>query len=636
MVVARDRYLAEDAADRVRVSYDPLPPGGRGGRRADRATAGARGRARQRRGAPGAGGRATSRPALASSPHTLELDLDRRAQRLHPAGGQGRATPAGTPTSSALRIWSSTQTTTGVRAAVAAKLGLPLANVECIAPDVGGGFGVKIMHPWPEEVLVPWAARELGRDVKWTEDRREHFVSSAHERQQLQHVAGRLRRRGADPRARLQVLARQRRLHAVRHHRADRHLDPGCSARTSPAPTGWSSGPLYTNTVIVTPYRGAGRPQGVFAMERTMDAHRRHAGPGPRPQVRAVNLIQPDEMPYDHGLIFQDGRPLIYDSGDYPASLEKLKKLVGWEEFAGVPRAGRGRGPPGRDRAGLLRRGHRRRARTRAAHVQVETSGRVNVATGLTSQGQGHQTVLAQIVADTLGVPMDDVHVTTGDTRRFGYAVGTFASRAAVMSGNAVAVAAGKVREKALRIAADALEADPADLELVDGVVPGQGCAGRRASRWRRWRCCATRCGTRSTPRPPAATQFAGGGSPDAPPVAEGDEPGLEATGLLLAAAVHVRQRDARGDRGDRSADRRDPGAALLRGARLRHAGQPDDRRRPDPRRGGPGRGRRAVRADGVRRERATGQRLVHGLPDAVRHRGAGRWRPTTCRRRRR
>jgi aerobic carbon-monoxide dehydrogenase large subunit len=167
------------------------------------------------------------------------------------------------------------------------------------------------------------------------------------------------------------------------------------------------------------------------------------------------------------------------------------------------------------------------------AHVQVETSGRVNVATGLTSQGQGHETVFAQIVADALGVRLDDVHVTTGDTRRFGYAVGTFASRAAVMSGNAVAVAAHKVRDKALRIAATALEVDAGDLELTAGVVHVRGTAPGVGTSIP-----LSTVAVLSNPlryafdaSAAAATQFAGGGSVDLPPVTPGDEPGLEGTG---------------------------------------------------------------------------------------------------------
>src|SRR4030095_9765486 len=162
-------------------------------------------------------------------------------------------------------------------------------------------------------------------------------------------------------------------------------------------------------------------------------------------------------------------------------------------------------------------------------HVQVLGSGKVLVSTGLTSQGQGHETAFAQIVASELGVPIEDIEVTTGDTRRFGYAVGTFASRAAVMSGNAIALAARKVKDKALRIAGDALEADPGDLEIVDGIVRVKGSPSSSIP--------LATVAVLSNPlryafdeASKAATQFAvGGGS--APRVADGEEPGLEGTG---------------------------------------------------------------------------------------------------------
>src|SRR5581483_1675874 len=281
---------------------------------------------------------------------------------------------------------------------------------------------------------------------------------------------------------------------------------------------------LYTNTVIVTPYRGAGRPQGVFVMERTMDAIARELGLD-RTVVRERNFIQPHEMPYDHGLIFQDGRALIYDSGDYPESLRKIKALVGWDEFESVRAAARAQGR----RVGIGMACYVEGTGVgpyEGAHVVIETTGKVKVATGLTTQGQGHQTVFAQIVADELGVSIEDVEVVTGDTRRFGYAVGTFASRAAVMSGSAIALAARSARAKALRVASEALEADPGDLEIVDGMVRVVGSPGAEIS-----------LGTVAVLSNPlryafddaakAATQFAIGDT-SRPPVPEGDEPGVE------------------------------------------------------------------------------------------------------------
>ncbi len=282
---------------------------------------------------------------------------------------------------------------------------------------------------------------------------------------------------------------------------------------------------LFTNTVIVTPYRGAGRPQGVYAMERTMDAIADYLGLD-RADVRSTNFIQPDEMPYEHGLLFQDGRPLTYDSGDFPASLDKLKKLVGWDDFAAYRAEAESQGR----RVGLGIGCYVEGTGVgpyEGGHIQVETSGRVNVSTGLTSQGQGHQTVFAQIVAEELGVRLSDVHVTTGDTRRFGYSVGTFASRAAVMSGNAVALAARNVREKALRIAGEALEADPGDLEIIDGVVHVKGDPEASIA--------LSTISVLSNPLRYAfdesakmATQFGGNTDLSKPPVAEDEEPGLE------------------------------------------------------------------------------------------------------------
>ncbi len=522
MVVARDRYVAEDACSRIRVSYEARPvvvgveQARAGGHRVhDDVPDNVSAHLVQEVGDVEA--------AMAAAPHTLTLDLEIERSASMPMEGKGVYARWDADDGS-LRLYSSTQTSTGVRAAVAAKLGMPLAKVEVVTPDVGGGFGVKIVHPWPEEVLVPWAARNLGRDVKWTEDRREHFVSSAHERGQLQEVTV-----GFDDEGRLLALD-VRFWHDNGAYTPYGIIVPIITATQllGPYKPGayrvefWS---LYTNTVLVTPYRGAGRPQGCFAMERTVDAIARHLGLD-RAEVRARNFIRPEEMPYDQGLMFQDGRPLKYDSGDFPASLEKLKALVGWDDFA----AYRARAEQEGRRVGLGIGCYVEGTGVgpyEGGHVQVETSGRVNVATGLTTQGQSHQTVLAQIVADELGVRLEDVHVTTGDTRRMAYAVGTFASRGAVMSGNAVALAARVVRAKALRIAADALEVSPDDLEIEDGVIAVRGAPGTSID--------LKTVAVLSNPlryafdtTAQAATQFAGTFDPDKPPVADDEEPGLE------------------------------------------------------------------------------------------------------------
>ena len=520
-VVADDRYVAEDAVGLIRVEYDVLPPvvgidAARAGDRLvhDDVPGNVAARLDQSVGDAAA--------AIDGAPHRLSLDLTVERSASMPMEGRGTAA-RWDPDTKRLHVWSSTQTSTGVRAAVAAKLGLDLVQVDVVTPDVGGGFGVKIMHPWPEELLVPMAAMALGRPVKFTEDRREHFISSAHERGQVQHVDV-----GFDDDGRLLGLSVEF-WHDNGAYTPYGLIVPIITSTQLLGPykprayrVVFES--LYTNTVIVTPYRGAGRPQGVYAMERTMDAIAAYLGKD-RAEVRAVNFIQPDEFPFDQGLTFQDGRPLIYDSGDYPASLEKLKALVGWDEFESYRQEARSQGR----HVGIGLACYVEGTGVgpyEGAHIHIETSGKVKVATGLTSQGQGHQTAFAQIVADELGVPFEDVEVTTGDTRRMPYAVGTFASRAAVMSGSAIALAARQVRAKALRIAADALEVSEADLEIVGGQVQVKGAPNSHVA-----------LGTIAVLSNPLryafdeasklATQFTVGDT-DRPPVAEDDEPGLE------------------------------------------------------------------------------------------------------------
>ncbi|HEX6423316.1 MAG TPA: aerobic carbon-monoxide dehydrogenase large subunit [Acidimicrobiales bacterium] len=523
MVVAVDRYLAEDAADRVVVDYEPLPPvvGIDAARSSEHLV---------HADVPGNVAAVTTQElgdaqaAIAAAPRVLELDLAMERSLSSPLEGRG-VHARWDADDGRLRVRTSTQTSTGVRAAVANILGLPDAAVEVVTPDVGGGFGTKVVHPYPEEVLVPWAARLLGREVKWVEDRFEHFVSATHERGQQHHV-----RVGFDDDGTILGLEVEF-WHDTGAYAPYGIVLPIITATQLPGPyrhrhyrVTFTS--LYTNTVTCTPYRGAGRPQGCFVMERTIDRIAEHLGLD-RAEVRARNLIGPDQFPYDFGMTFQDGRPLVYDSGDYPALLARVRELVGWDGFAAERDAAAAEGR----RLGIGLACYVEGTGVgpyEGGHVHVETNGRVMVATGLTSQGQGHETVFAQIVADELGVDVADVYVTTGDTRRFPYAVGTYASRAAVMSGNAVALAARAVRAKAIRIAADALEAAAEDLDIEAGVVHVRGTPTRGIP--------LSQVAVLSNPlrysfseEAQAATQFAAPADPDVPPVPDGDEPGLEA-----------------------------------------------------------------------------------------------------------
>lgn len=524
MVVASDRYVAEDIAALIEVTYEFMSPvvGIEASRDAlhlvhDDVPGNVAATYVQETGDAAA--------TIAAAPRQAQLQLSIERSASMPMEGKG-VHARWDDDDKSLLVHTSTQTSTSVRQAIAAKLSLPVDRVEVVTPDVGGGFGVKIVHPWPEEVLVPWAAIRLGSPVKWVEDRREHFISSAHERGQLHEVEF-----GYDDEGVLLGLS----VRFWHDHGAYTPYGLIVPIITStqllgpykPRAYRVEFHSLYTNTVIVTPYRGAGRPQGCFVMERVMDYIARDLGLD-RAVVRERNFIQPDEMPYDHGLIFQDGRPLIYDSGDFPASMAKLKALVGWDDFAAQRDTARREGR----RVGIGLACYVEGTGVgpyEGGHVRIETDGTVVVSTGLTTQGQGHQTMLAQIVGDELGVPMERVRVTTGDTRRFKYAVGTFASRTAVMSGSAVALTARKVREKALRIAADALEASVEDLEIIDGHVQVKGSPGAQID-----------LGTVAVLSNPLryafdeaarlATQFAGPADPTKPPVTPGDQPGLEGT----------------------------------------------------------------------------------------------------------
>ena len=278
-----------------------------------------------------------ARAAIAAAPHTLTLDLTVERSACMPMEGRGTVA-RWDPDSAACQVWTSTQTSTGVRAAVAAKLGLDLGQVDVITPDVGGGFGVKINHPWPEELLVPLAAQTLGRPVKFTEDRREHFISSAHERGQVQHIEV-----GFDDEGRLLGLD------VMFWHDHGAYTPYGLIVPIitstqllgpyKPANYRVVFESLYTNTVMVTPYRGAGRPQGCYAMERTMDAIAAYLGKD-RTEVRAVNFIQPDEFPYD-------ARAGVPGRAAADLRLGRLPGVAGEDQGAG--RLGRVRDVPRRD-----------------------------------------------------------------------------------------------------------------------------------------------------------------------------------------------------------------------------------------------------------------------------------------------
>jgi aerobic carbon-monoxide dehydrogenase large subunit len=467
MVVAESRYLAEDALDLIDVEYEPLPvvhsldvasgadaplvhadvPGNKAAQLA------------QQVGDPDT--------VFANAPHVLQerFLVDRGAAMPMECRGIVAQWDAFEET---LTCWISTQGPIPIRNGLAAIFHLPEHKVRVVAPDVGGGFGTKIMMFYPEEILTPFAARHLGRPVKWIEDRREHFISANQERSQAHEVEYAFDDQG------VLLAVRDCFLHDAGAYTPYGIIVPIITACTLPGPyrlRHYASEftVLYTNKVPVSPYRGAGRPHAVFVMERIMDRIASELQLD-RLEVRTRNFIAPDEFPWDVGLVYQDGGPTKYDSGNYQAGLEKLKVLLGYEHFREQQEAARADGRYLGIGVGCYVEGTGI-GPYEGAKVSVESDGRVYATTGVSSQGQAHATTLAQIVAEQLGVDIHDVMVTTGDTRAFNWGVGTFASRSATVAGSAMHLAALKVREKAKQVAADLFEAAPDDIELADGKV---------------------------------------------------------------------------------------------------------------------------------------------------------------------
>jgi CO/xanthine dehydrogenase Mo-binding subunit len=376
-----------------------------------------------------------------------------------------------------LTVWDTTQAPIAIRNGLAAMLGLSERQVRVVAPFIGGGFGPKIMLFYPDEVLIPWAAVKLGRPVKWIEDRAEHFFATTHERGQVHDAELAVDRDGRI------VGVKDVFLHdtgAYDPYGLTVPINSQCTLLGPYVVPNYDSAftAVFTNKPIVTPYRGAGRQHGVFVIERLLDVAAREVGID-RAEIRRRNLIPPDAFPYDNGIIYQDFTRLGYDSGDYAPMLAKALDMIGYERFV-------------RDEQPRLRARGRRVGigvvcyvegtgigPYEGAKVQVQTSGKVSLLTGIGTQGQGHFTSFAQIVADQVGVAVTDVEVITGDTDQFYWGAGTFASRGAVVAGNAVNEAGLAVRRKILRVAAEHFECAEADLVIAEGRVSIAGVPGR-------------------------------------------------------------------------------------------------------------------------------------------------------------
>ena len=470
IVVADNRYVAEDAAALVAVEYDPLPTVG------------------------------DCRAALAvdapkvnrKAPHNLLAEFDMAygdvdaafAKAAHVFGetlwqhrGGGHSIEcrgdlaAYDPVEDRLTLWSSTQAPHAARAMLCEMLGRDENQIRVLTPEVGGGFGPKLVF-YPEDVVVCVAALSLRRPVKWIEDRREHFVASTQERDQYWDVEIATDKDG--------------RILGVRG--ALIHDHGAYTARGVNIAYGSSQSMILpyeiaayrlnvklalTNKVPVTPVRGAGQPQGAFAMERLMDRVARELKID-RAEVRRRNLIPAEKMPYSKPLKTRGGIPVVLDSGDFPKCQQDALAAADWDGFRARQSAARAAGRYlGIGLANFVE--GTGRGPFEPVTVRVGPSGKIHIYTGASAMGQSTKTMLAQIVAEQLGGELANVTVTTGDSTGTSMGIGGFNSRQAVMAGSSAHLAATKVRDKALTVAGHLLEAAPTDLEIVGGHVRVKG-----------------------------------------------------------------------------------------------------------------------------------------------------------------
>jgi aerobic carbon-monoxide dehydrogenase large subunit len=475
MVVADNRYLAEDAAGLIAVDYEPLAAV------VDLATASGLPAHVHDEVADNVAGTFDDRTgdadavfATASLVERLHLSIERSL--ASPLEGRGVIADWDSQVRH-MRMWVSTQAPVALKFGLCRMLGLSSDEMDLVAPDVGGGFGAKIMVFYPEEVLVPFAALQLGRPVKWTEDRWEHFVGSNQERGQIHdaeiafddtgrilavrtsflHDSGAYTPYGSD-------VAFNTATHVLGQY-AIPNFAVSCEVR-------------FTNKPPVSPYRGAGRPQAVFVMERLIAAVARRLGMDVN-DVRRRNLISADAFPYEVGLHIK--APVTYDSGNYQAGFDQALALLEPEAFRAEQLSARQAGRYlGMGLATYVE--ATAPARTEGCGARLEPSGRITLSLGLPGQGQGHETVFAQIAADVLGVRPDDVIVQTGNAAGLDDGIGTFGSRGLVMGGNAVAKAAAAIRDDVAAFAADLFECRPEDITIDDGWV---GVTGTPATRLR-------------------------------------------------------------------------------------------------------------------------------------------------------
>jgi carbon-monoxide dehydrogenase large subunit len=357
-------------------------------------------------------------------------------------------------------------------------LGIPEHRVRVVAPDVGGGFGSKIFH-YAEEALMIWCSERLKRPVKWTSDRSEAFMTDAHGRDHISKAEMGFDKEG-------NVLALRVKTHA--------NLGAYLSTFAPCVPT-WLHGTLmqglyvtpkinvdvtgvFTNTVMVDAYRGAGRPEATYLLERLMDTAALEMDMDPA-ELRLKNFIPPFDGVEQPG--YQTQVALQYDSGNYHAVLKRALEMVGYEKFRKEQAEARKEGKLlgigfstyieacGIAPSAVVGALGARAGLYEVGQVRVQPTGKVSVFTGAHSHGQGHETTFAQVVADRLGIPLDDVEIIHGDSDSVAFGMGTYGSRSLAVGGSAIVKSLDKIIEKGAKIAAHKLEAAEEDLEFAEG-----------------------------------------------------------------------------------------------------------------------------------------------------------------------
>ena len=481
IVLAETRAIARDAAELVDVDYEELPSV------ADLESASADGAPLVWDDAKGnicfdweIGDKAATDEAFAAADQVVSIDIVNNrliANAMEPRaaigdydGGKDEYT-----------LYTTSQNPHVIRLLMGAfVMAIPEHKLRIIAPDVGGGFGSKICH-YAEEVIVTWASKKVDRPVKWTADRSESFVSDAHGRDHISHAELAMSKDGDFLGLRVSTRANLGSYLSTFGPAIPTYLYGTLLAGTYKTPAIYAEVKgMFTHTVPVDSYRGAGRPEASFLLERLIDKAAKETGNDPI-ELRQRNFIKPEDFPY------QTPVALEYDTGDYETTLQKAIELADYANFdkRREESAARGKlrgvgistyieacGIAPSNVAGAL---GARAGLYEAGTVRVNPTGSVTVLTGSHSHGQGHETTFAQLVVEALGVDYDNIEVVHGDTGKVPFGMGTYGSRSAAVGGVALMNALEKIRTKARKIAAHLLEASEDDIEFKDGQLTVAG-----------------------------------------------------------------------------------------------------------------------------------------------------------------